>query len=359
MKKPFVRKQSKYVPLTKEQYRVRFNDRFYDPEFDKVRAELGKVFEIAWDGYINYRKSPRKKPAGRGFVKKNFEVPIEWLKTKAAIDSAERAHKKSESPTRILIVNGASRSEHSCPGEISKTLRLAQHAQKIIKRVKGYEGDFLDLSSLTDEPMKVIHPCKTCVSTSPALCHWPCSCYPNHAMGQTNDWMNELYPRWVAAHGVIILCPVNWYQAPTSLKSMIDRLVCADGGNPDLTTTEGKDPVIAKKLELKGWDYPKHLANRAFGVVVHGDAAGPENLRRILSDWMTDIGMIDAGPMAEVDTFIGWYKPYSTSHNNLDQDQEIFDRVENAAISVAHLAQQIRSGQYKKPNKGLHNPVEK
>jgi len=27
-------------------------------------------------------------------------------------------------------------------------------------------------------------------------------------MGQVNDWMNELYPRWVAAHGVMIVTPV-------------------------------------------------------------------------------------------------------------------------------------------------------
>ena len=107
------------------------------------------------------------------------------------------------------------------------------------------------------------------------LCHWPCSCYPNHALGQTNDWMAEIYARWVAAHGVMILCPVHWYQAPASLKLMIDRLVCADGGNPDPTTTQGKDPALAKELELEGWDYPKHLAGRAFAVVAHGDAAGP------------------------------------------------------------------------------------
>ena len=30
--------------------------------------------------------------------------------------------------------------------------------------------------------------------------------------------MNEIYPRWVAAHGIMIVTPVNWYQAPTPLK---------------------------------------------------------------------------------------------------------------------------------------------
>jgi multimeric flavodoxin WrbA len=67
--------------------------------------------------------------------------------------------------------------------------------------------DILDLSRTTSEFGKMIHPCKSCVSTSMALCHWPCSCYPNHALGQVHDWMNEIYPLWVAAHGVMIITP--------------------------------------------------------------------------------------------------------------------------------------------------------
>ena len=105
-----------------------------------------------------------------------------------------------------------------------------------------------------------------------ALCQWPCSCYPNHALGQVNDWMNEIYQSWVAANGVLIIKPVYWYQAPSVLMLMLDRLVCADGGNPDPTTSQGKDSMRAKELELEGWSYPRHLAGRAFGVVVHGDA---------------------------------------------------------------------------------------
>ena len=89
------------------------------------------------------------------------------------------------SPKRSFV-NGSTRSEHSCPGEISKTRRLAQHAQNIIESLPGFEVDVLDVSALADEPWKVIHPCKACVSTAMPLCHWPCSCYPNHAMGQTN-----------------------------------------------------------------------------------------------------------------------------------------------------------------------------
>ena len=359
MAKPEVRKQDKYVPLTREQFRERFYARYYDPAFDKVRPELEKVLEVAWDGYIDYRKSPRAKPAGSGFADPKRKLAVEWLATRDSIHAAEKRQKDPKSPSRILVVSGSTRSEHTCPGEISKTLRLAQHAQKAIEAKRGFEVDFLDVSRLADEPYKVIYPCKACVSTAQPLCHWPCSCYPNHAMGQVNDWMNEIYPRWVAAHGVLIVCPVNWYHVPASLKLMIDRLVCADGGNPDPTTTKGKDPLAAKKLELEGWHYPKHLAGRAFGIVVHGDAAGPENVRRMLTDWLTDMELIPATRTALIDTWIGWYEPYATSHQDLDQDKEIFEEVKNGALALANMVKQIRSGEYKAPDKGLEDPREK
>ena len=146
---------------------------------------------------------------------------------------------------------------------------------------------------------------------------------------------------WVAAHGVMIVCPVNWYQAPSSLKLMIDRLVCADGGNPDFTSTGGKDPLKAKRLELAGWPYPRHLAGRVFSVVVHGDAAGTENLRRILTDWMSDIGMIPSGHLALVDRYVGYLTPYATSHDDLDEDTDFQDDV-RAIVPVTQRRENAR-----------------
>jgi len=241
---------------------------------------------------------------------------------------------------------------------MSKTWRLVELARDAIEG-SGVAIDVLDLSRTTSEYGKTIHPCKSCVSTSMALCHWPCSCYPNNAMGQTNDWMAELYPRWVAAHGVLIVCPVHWYQAPASLKLMMDRLVCADGGNPDPSTTHGKDALRAKQIELDGWSYPKHLARRAFAVVAHGDAAGPEGLRRNLVDWLTDMGLVQAGTSGVIDTFIGYYQPYATSHDDLDETPDLFEEVRNAARSLMSLVSQIRSGAWRAPDEGLHDPREK
>ena len=268
---------------------------------------------------------------------------------------AERWHSAPESPSRILLVCGAARTDQTCPGEMSKTFRLVQLAREVIEEAE-IECDLLDLSALTAEYGRQIHPCKACVSTAMPLCHWPCSCYPNHAIGQVNDWMNDLYPRWVAAHGVMIVTPVYWYQAPSVLKLMMDRLVCADGGNPDPTTTHGKKPDEAKALELKGWPFPRHLAGRVFSVVVHGDAAGTETLRRSLVDWLTDMDLVQASPSASLDRYIGYYEPYATSHEALDGDVAVQTEVRNAARVLVSAVALKRKGALPDPAAGIDNP---
>ena len=342
------------VQVTEDEFARRIRERFYDPAFDGVAGEIDKIIAVAWKAYEEYRKSPRTRRAGQGFADPDFDLPIEWLETRRNIREAERRQKDPKSPSRILIVNGSSRNDQTCPGEMSKTWRLVTAAREIVEATRGFEVEVLDLSRLTAEYGRVIYPCKACVSTAQPLCHWPCSCYPNHALGQNGDWMAEIYPKWVAAHGVMIVCPVNWYQAPSSLKLMIDRLVCADGGNPDPTSTGGKDPELAKKLELKGWPYPRHLAGRAFSVVVHGDASGPETLRRILSDWLQDIGMIPAGHKAQLGTYIGYLRPYATSHDDLDCDLDLQEDVRNCARALVHAVKQLRSGELQPPDRGVH-----
>jgi multimeric flavodoxin WrbA len=349
-----VRKGMPSVELDEAEFKRRFFENFYDPAFDKVRGELDKVAEVAWGGYHEYRKSPRTVKAGKGYADPNYELSEQWIAASKAVQAAERRQKDAKSPPRILLINGSSRSDQTCPSEMSKTYRLAMIAKEVIHKARGFEVELLDLSLLTSQYGRKIYPCKACVSTAQPLCHWPCSCYPNHAIGQTNDWMNEIYPKWIAAHGVMIVAPVNWYQAPSSLKLMIDRLVCADGGNPDPTSTHGKDAALAKKIELKGWPYPRHLAGRAFSVVVHGDASGTENLRRILSDWMGDIGMIASGHLGHIDRYIGYLKPYATSHDDLDKDEDLQEDVRNAARALVNAVKMLRKGELVPPDEGLH-----
>ena len=350
-----VRKGQGSRKLTKEEFRRRWRERFYDPAFDKAAGALDELVELAWESYDNYRKSPRTQRAGPQFADPSFELPVEWLDARRHIDEAAARHSDPGTRSRILLVCASPRTDDTCPGEMSKTFRLAVAAREVLESMTGFEVDLLDLSNLTEEYGRIIYPCKACVSTAMPLCHWPCSCYPNHAIGQVNDWMHEIYPRWVEAHGVMIVTPVHWYQAPSVLKLMMDRLVCADGGNPDPTTTSGKSPDKAKALELKGWPYPRHLRNRAFSVVVHGDAAGAETVRRSLHDWLTDMELVPAGGAALIDRYVGYYEPYATSHEALDRDAAIFEEVRNAARTLASAVTELRGGRVP-PDEGVEDP---
>jgi multimeric flavodoxin WrbA len=352
---PNVRKGQGSTKLTKEEFLRRWRERFYDPGFDAERDALDRVSEVAWQAYDEYRKSPRTRKAGPEFADPDFDLPVEWLEARRRIQEASDRHAAAASPSRILIICGSPRTDETCPGEMSKTFRLVAHARDIFAAMPKHDVDVLDLSRLTAEYGRVIYPCKACVSTAMPLCHWPCSCYPNHAMGQAGGWMNEIYPRWVDAHGVMIVTPVHWYQAPSVLKLMMDRLVCADGGNPDPTTTKGKSPEKAKALELKGWSYPRHLAHRAFSVIVHGDAVGAETVRRGLHDWLSDMGLVAAGKMAMLDRYVGYYEPYATSHDALDRDTDLVEEVRNAARTLAEAVARLRTGE-KPPGAELHDP---
>jgi multimeric flavodoxin WrbA len=342
-------------PLARQEFHLQFMRSFVDPKFEPVKDALAQVEEVAWQNYHEGRKAPITQKAGSEFADPDYDMSVEWKANRDRLLAAEQRQKDPQTRSRVLLIIGAARNDGSCPGEISKTYRLSLWAKEALEQA-DIEVDVLDLSLLISSYDLHIHPCKGCVSTAMPLCHWPCSCYPNHGERQTNDWMAEIYEKWVAAHGIIILTPTYWYQAPAVLKLMIDRLVCADGGNPDPTTTHGKKAAEAKALEHAGWDYPKHLAGRAYGLVVHGDVAGIEGLRRDLADWLDWMGLIGAGQQSALDRYVGYYESYADSHAVLDEDQKFQQEVRNVARAVAVAVAQLRAGRLSDPDAAIQPP---
>jgi multimeric flavodoxin WrbA len=337
-------------PLSRDEFHRRFIARFLDPAFQPEQPAIARLEAIAWQALQDNRKAPVTRPAGDGFADPGYQLSAEWRETSDRLKAAQRRWAEASTPSRVLLVCGSARNDGTCPGEVSKTWRLATIGKAEVEAA-GVEADLLDLSLVSSEYGRTIHPCKGCVGTAMPLCHWPCSCYPNHAMGQVNDWMAEIYERWVAAHGVILFAPTYWYQSPSVLKLMVDRLVCADGGNPDPSSTHGKRPDEAKQIEERGWHYPKHLAGRVYGVVVHGDVAGVESQRRNLCDWLDWMGLVDAGPTARLDRYVGYYQPYFNSHEALDEDFAVQDEVRDAARAVLQGVAQLRAGTLKQPDR--------
>ncbi len=341
--------------LDRAQFGTRFRASFADPAFRGEDPSIARLEEIAWQAYADGRKSPVTRKAGPGYADPSYELSIDWLDARQRIEEAQRRQADPAGRSRVLMICGSARNDGTCPGEMSKTFRLLGIAREVVEQ-SGVDADVLDLSLLASEYGRKIHPCKGCVSTAMPLCHWPCSCYPNHSLDQVNDWMAEIYERWAAAHAVIIVTPVYWYQSPSPLKLMIDRLVCADGGNPDPTSTHGKKPAEAKALEMAGWDYPQHLAGRVYGVLVHGDVAGIEESRRALSDWLDWIGFIDAGPPARLDRYIGYYQPYAASHEELDRDLAVQEETRNVARAVVKAVAELRGGRLQAVRPQLKRP---
>ena len=350
-----VRKGQAPEPLQREAFGVRFRAAFIDPAFRAEDQSITRLEEIAWQAYSEGRKAPFTQKAGAGYADPDYDLSTEWVATKQRIDEAQVRWADAASRSRVLLICGSARNDGTCPGEMSKTFRLVGLARETLERA-DIQVDVLDLSLITSEYGRTIYSCKGCASTAMPLCHWPCSCYPNHSLNQTNDWMSEIYERWTAAHAVIIVTPVYWYQSPSPLKLMIDRLVCADGGNPDPTSTSGKKAGKAKAIEMAGWDYPQHLAGRVYGVIVHGDVAGIEGSRHALSDWLDWMGFIDAGAQARLDRYIGYFEPYATSHDALDRDEPVQEEARNVARAVAKAVVELRAGRLQAVQPVLSRP---
>lgn len=178
-KAPAPRKGMPSPRLDETEFKKRYRQQFYDPAFDALSGEIDRILDVAWDAYSDSRKAPITREAGPKFHDPAHELSVEWLAARDAICAAQKRYEDTSRPPSILIINGSSRSEHTCPGEMSKSFRIAEESKGAIRENFGLESTILDLSRVTSEFGRQIHPCKACFSTAAALCHWPCSCYPN------------------------------------------------------------------------------------------------------------------------------------------------------------------------------------
>src|SRR5258705_978379 len=195
---PRVVKGDQNFTFDRAAFRERFYQKFHDPMYDDVATELEKVFEVTWQNYMGYRKSPRTQKAGPEFHEPDSLLPMEWLETRRAIHEAQRRQSDSTAPSRVLVSNGSARSDQTCPGEVSKTYRLAKIAREAVAAVPGFEVDFLDLSRLTGEAGLTIYPCKAGRSAAPPPLPSPGPGYPKHPPRQPGGWMHEDISRAVA-----------------------------------------------------------------------------------------------------------------------------------------------------------------
>jgi len=177
---------------------------------------------------------------------------------------------------RVFIISGSGRRQYNCPGVDSKSRTLMLRMKDQLP--KHWEVDIEDLGNVYGRAR--IQSCNACVSTSMALCVWPCNCYQkNHKKEPDLMWDLDMYSRLEQADAWAVIGPVNWYAPPSNLKLMFDRLVCMNGGNPREDLIDHKDPEKAMKLEHSPlWQdlSINHLEGHTAGFFCYGDGGGDE-----------------------------------------------------------------------------------
>lgn len=179
-------------------------------------------------------------------------------------------------PFKVLVVAGSQRRLNGCPGLDSKA-RALMH--RMLGRLPmGWQVDHEDIGNEHGKPK--IQSCNACVSSSMALCVWPCNCYGPGSDHQPDLlWDLHLYERLARADAWAFIGPINWYGPSSTFKLLFDRLVCMNGGNPRPDLIEKKSTLLAQALERSPqWAEltRNHLEGRTAAFFCYGDRGGAD-----------------------------------------------------------------------------------
>src|SRR3569623_2662611 len=101
--------------LGESEFKSRYRAQFFDPAFSSAAEAIDSLAEIAWQAYKDERKSPITRKAGEGYHDPDYDLSVDWIAAHDAVGAAQRRYEDKSAPARILLINGSSRSEHTCP----------------------------------------------------------------------------------------------------------------------------------------------------------------------------------------------------------------------------------------------------
>jgi multimeric flavodoxin WrbA len=133
----------------------------------------------------------------------------------------------------------------------------------------------------------------------------------------------EVYEKWLFAHAVMAIAPAGSQAIASHFKPAIDRMAQAG--------------------------FPAQLAERAYGVVVHGD--GAQATRVDLNDWFDGMGMVDSDSFATLDCYLGYHEPSAGAEPVLRRDADYRAEVRNVARAVANAVAELRAGRLSPPER--------
>lgn len=120
----------------------------------------------------------------------------------------------SERPFRVLVIAGSNRRQYNCPGVDSKSRALMFRVADRLPQ--EWEIDLEDLGNVYARTH--IQGCNACVSTSMALCCWPCNCYEKGSKAEPDlMWELDLYARRDSYAPLVWQCRYGGVEVPDAL----------------------------------------------------------------------------------------------------------------------------------------------
>ena len=297
-KPPEVRKGQGDVKLSREEFARRLRERFYDPAFDAVRAEIDRIVEVAWTSYDEYHKSPRKRKAGPGFADPEFELPVEWLEAREPRSrrpsGASATRRRPGASCWSAAPRGTTRPVPArCRRRSGWSSSPARSSRRARLRVRPARPEPSHRAVRTPDP--ALQGVRLDRHAALPLALLLLS-EPRHGPGERLDErdLSALGRRARRAdrHAGVLVPGAERAEADDRPAGLRRRRQSRPDDAPTARSRKRR-----RRSSSRGWHYPRHLAGRAFAVVVHGDAEGAETLRRSLTDWLLDMELVQAGGM--------------------------------------------------------------
>lgn len=136
---------------------------------------------------------------------------------------------------------------------------------------------------------------------------------------------SDVYEQWLFADAAIFITPADASVIATRFRPAIDRMA--------------------------GAGYPARLAERAYGIVVHGDPDAAEQTRCALNGWLDGLGMVDADSFAALDRYLGYYESFPCADQDQKDEDDYLAEVRNVASALVHAVSELRAGHVSPPER--------
>lgn len=191
--------------------------------------------------------------------------------------------KLSDKKLNILLIQGSPREIDTCPNMNSKTSKIIHY---ILEKYSPFANFLVVDLSVNQQKKSIIQPCKGCFSSAGGYhCHWECDCYKKGDKKAPDLMMDQdVYKKLEWCDVFIVFSPIHWYAPSSQIKSLFDRLVCANltitqGEAVELMGKNSKNSKITGNL-LKSGEYDHLLKNHLEGKIgsffLHGDDGSNE-----------------------------------------------------------------------------------